>query len=547
MGLAPIIILLRPHFEELTINLLRPHYPLRSVFATLLIILLSTLQFSAIAKENPHSSAQQSVTLIFTNDFESAYDPIDAFWRDDIKRIGGIAHLATLIEQIRNDEENVFLFDAGDIFTGTLAKLTKGELPFELMLSMNYDAMSVGNHEFEYGWQEFAKQKNRVSFPVLGANLFYKGTDHSYTQPYTIIERGGIRIGVIGILGQDAATALIPSNIAGVEVRDPKPIVKHYVKLLRPQVDLVVLLTHQGKTAPMQTDDEAHDEIQRDIQADIDLAGVTDGIDILFGGHADAGTRAPIVHKETGTLIMQTYGQGYHLGYLKLVLNKSTRVIESHIGKLITVDSDRYPAQPKVLKKLTEYRARYPEIYATAGHTAQRLNRQYNVESDLGNLYADIVRDASGMAIGLMPSGALRKDLPEGDIRRVDLLDSFPFTDRIAIVELSGTLLLKVLEQGLSLERGMLQVSGLKIHYDPSGEVGKRIISVTASGTAIKPDGIYRVATLEILAQGGDAYKQFKESINITYLEKSFAEALSVYFAAHSKVSVPERGRLIAQ
>jgi len=88
-----------------------------------------------------------------------------------------------------------------------------------------------------------------VPFPVLGANLFYAGTQHPYAQPYAIIERNGVRIGVIGILGKDAATALLPSNIAGLDVHDPLPIVQGYVNFLRPQVDLVVVLTHQGQTA----------------------------------------------------------------------------------------------------------------------------------------------------------------------------------------------------------------------------------------------------------------------------------------------------------
>ncbi len=512
------------------------------LFAISLVIFSSPY---LLAVESPHPQTQKTVTLIFTNDFESAYDPIDAFWREDVTRIGGIAHLATLIDQIRRDEENVFLFDAGDIYTGTLAKLTKGELPFELMISMQYDAMSIGNHEFEYGWQEFARQKDRVAFPVLGANLFYKGSDHPYAQPYAIVERSGIRIGVIGILGQDAATALIPSNIAGVEVRDPKPLVKQYVKMLRPQVDLVVLLTHQGKTAPMQTDDEAHEELQRDIQADIELAGVVEGIDVLFGGHADAGTRTPIVHKDTGTLIMQTYGQGYHLGYLQLLLDKSTGKVKSYDGKLITVDSDRYSAHPQLLAKLELYRARYPEIYASAGTAEHGLTRQYNLESDLGNLFADILRDATGTNIGLMPSGALRKDLPKGSIRRVDLLDAFPFTDRIAIVELSGDTLLKVMEQGLSLERGILQVSGLQVHYNPNNEIGSRILSASSGGIPIDPLSNYRVSTVEILAQAGDKFVQFSQASDIVYANVTFAEALANYFDSHTPVSAPQRGRLI--
>ena len=123
------------------------------------------------------SSGVQELTLLFTNDFESAFDPIPAFWRDDVEYLGGAAQLATMVDSIRAAEEMVFLFDAGDMFTGTLSNRTRGELLMEMMITLRYDAMAIGNHEFDYGWENFRKQKDRVPFPVLGANIFYKGTD----------------------------------------------------------------------------------------------------------------------------------------------------------------------------------------------------------------------------------------------------------------------------------------------------------------------------------------------------------------------------------
>ena len=125
-----------------------------------------------LAVASAAAAQSREVTLLFTNDFESAYDPVSAFWRDDIDHIGGIAQLATLINQIRQQQDNVFLFDAGDIFTGTLARYTQGAVSFELMMTMGYDAMAIGNHEFEYGWAELAQQKHRVPFPVLGGKSF---------------------------------------------------------------------------------------------------------------------------------------------------------------------------------------------------------------------------------------------------------------------------------------------------------------------------------------------------------------------------------------
>jgi 5'-nucleotidase/UDP-sugar diphosphatase len=398
--------------------------------------------------------ADRIVTLLFTNDVESAYDPIPAFWLDDLAMIGGIAEMTTLIEEIRQTQPNVFLFDSGDIFTGALAKLTNGSMAFELMITMGYDAMAIGNHEFEYGHEVFAWQKNRAPFPVLGANFFYKDTDHPYAQAHAVIEREGIRIGVIGIMGQDAVSAIIPSFIAPLDVLDPAEMVQKSITELRDQVDLIVLLTHQGKTAPMQTDAESDPRLQRDIDADIALAGAVEGIDVLFAGHADAGTPEPVVNPKTGTLIMQTYGQATHLGYLQLTLDGETGSIKSYDGKLIPVDPSKWEPDPRVAGKLEKYRSMYPEIMVTVGKTSAQLNRLYIEESDVGNLFADIFVEASGADIGFVHAGSLRKDIPAGDVRMVDILDTYPFVDDVIIKQMTGDQIRRALEQSLTFERG---------------------------------------------------------------------------------------------
>ena len=201
------------------------------------------------------------------------------------------------------------------------------------------------------------------------------------------------------------------------------------------------------------------------------------GIDVIFAGHTDAGTREPLVEPKHGTLIMQTFGQGQHLGYLRLALNPPDGQPEVLDAQLLTVDSDALQPDQRVLQKLTDFRARYPALYEPAGRTTQHLARRYYLESDLGNLFADIVRNATATNVGLMPSGALRKDLPAGMVRRVDLLDAFPFEDRIASVTLTGAQLKAVLEQGLSLERGILQVSGVRACYDRCCEARRNDLS----------------------------------------------------------------------
>mgnify|MGYP002024539734 CR=1 FL=1 len=512
----------------------------RQFSTTCLIIIFLTACTSSQAEKD-----DVVVTLIFTNDMESAYEPVPAWWRDDIEQIGGIAELSTLINNIRNKEPNVFLFDAGDIFTGALSRLTGGALMFEFMITMGYDAMGIGNHEFDYGEASLAWQKNRVPFPVLGANLFYKDTEHPFAQPHAIIERGGIRIGVIGTIGIDAArTAQAVWATDELDVIDPAKVVQRSVDELRDNVDLIVLLTHQGHTAPMQTDAEADPRLARDINKDIALADAVDGVDVLFGGHADAGTWEPVVSPRTGTLIMQTFGQATYLGFLQLTLDGMTGEIKSSDGKLVPVDSNALEPDPIIERKYNSYRNAFPELTEVVGQTEHRLNRKYFDESSLANLLNDIQTEMTNTDIGLINSGGIRKDLPRGDVEIVDILDVLPFVDPVVVVEMTGEQLRAIMEQGFTLLRGLMQVSGIEVAYDLSRPEGQRIISLKRNGSEIKSGDVFEVTTSRFLANGGDHYDTFTETVRLREyppLDKLVID----YFKKHGTVPKPSTGRLI--
>lgn len=170
----------------------------------------------------------------------------------------------------------------------------------------------------------------------------------------------------------------------------PAEAVQRSVDELRDEVDLIVLLTHQGKTAPLQIDAESDPRLQRDIDADINLAGAVAGVDVLFAGHADAGTPEPVIHPESGTIIMQTYGQATHLGYLQLTLDRDLHEITKQDGRLIPVEPALYEPDPVIVAKLTEYRNAYPEKREVMGQTSRRMNRRYIEESDIGKV-TDVV------------------------------------------------------------------------------------------------------------------------------------------------------------
>ena len=288
---------------------------MRTLLRSVCVVTAVSLAAIACSGDHPSTGPEEAtevreVTILYTNDFETAYDPIPAFWRDDLERVGGVAQLATLIEQERAQ--------------------ARAELPARRRRHLHRHprqadprraALRADDH---HGLRRHVHRQPRVrvrlvgaarrhaagALPGAGRQPLLRGHRHPIHPAVTVLERDGFRIGVVGIFGRDAATALFPPHIKGLEVRDQVAAARTAVARLRPEVDLMVLLTHQGKTAPMQTDDEADPAVRRDIEADIRLAGAVKGVDVLIGGHADAGQETPIVHPETGTLICQTYGQG---------------------------------------------------------------------------------------------------------------------------------------------------------------------------------------------------------------------------------------------
>jgi 2',3'-cyclic-nucleotide 2'-phosphodiesterase (5'-nucleotidase family) len=295
----------------------------------------------------------------------------------------------------------------------------------------------------------------------------------------------------------------------------------------------------------MQTDAETDPRLQRDIDADIALAGAVTGVDVLFAGHADAGTPEPLVHEKTGTIIMQTYGQATHLGYLQLTLDSRSGKITGHEGRLIPVDPAHYSPDPAILAKLTRYRDAYPELQAVVGKTAARMNRRYIEESDVGNLFADAFIASANTDVAFVHSGSLRKDLPGGVVRLVDLLDTYPFVDDLIVKEMSGEQIRRALEQSFTLERGVLQLAGLDVTYDLGRAEGQRLVSLKRNGKIVTDTDRLSVVAPGFLAEGGDRYTVFAEAAAMRRAG-TVPDAVAAYFADRDVVAVPVRGRQLA-
>ncbi len=483
--------------------------------------------------------------MFYTNDIESVYDPIQAYWIDSIDRVGGFPQLATLIHREQSATELSFLFDAGDIFTGALSAATEGRLPFDIYSAIGYDAMAMGNHEFEYGWEKLLESAQRARFPFLNANIFYEGTDINFAQQYAILERDGFRVLVIGVMGIEAFhNTIFKGHRRGLEVRDPIPIVQALVNRMQDEVDLVVALTHQNRSAPMQSDKEVDPEVQRGFHEDYALAGAVHGLDVVFGGHSDHGLWEPVRHPLSGTLVGLTFGQGKHLGRLHLRLREN-EVAEMIEGELLTVNADTLPPDPHISKMINEARSQHPELIRVIGQANVTGYRKYYRESNLGLLVADILREVSEADIGWMNPGSFRADLDPGPITVEEITNLYPFVDKWEKVEIAGSTLRQMLEYSFSLSYGLAQLSGITLQYDSKAPAGSRLIAALVGSEPLRDDRRYTLVSSTYLTNGGDDYQMVTKGKKVGVSSRLLIDELINYIERKDEIKLPEVGRQI--
>ena len=507
------------------------------------LALASLLLFACFS--NAQESSKKEIVLLHTNDIESVYEPIPATWRDDMELIGGISHLATLIRDVRESEDISFLVDAGDIFTGALSKKSEGKLPFDLYSAMNYDTLTLGNHEFEYGWERLVETIPRANFPVLNANIVHQESGELIAQPYTILNRNGVKVGVIGVMGIDAFYNTMASfHRTGLTIKDPTETAQYWADIIRDEVNIIVVLTHQNRTAPMQTNKESDPSVQRGFDEDYAMAGNLKGVDVIFGGHSDNGLQEPVIHPDTGTVIGLTFGQGMHLGYTKFKINTQKHDVEFIEGYLIPVNSKQLLEDKQTATLIKDYRKIYPELLEVLAVVSEPLMRKYNEESSIGNLLTDYMREAAQSDVAFLNSGAIRADFNAGDVTLEQLINVYPFKDNLTIIELTGNQIKELVEYSLTLPYGIGQISGLQINYDSTQDMMNRVIDIKVNGNELIDNKKYTVSVSGYLAKGGDGYRVFPEGRFISD-DKPFQDALYEEFKKAKIIENPTPGRLI--
>ncbi|MBD1429486.1 MULTISPECIES: bifunctional metallophosphatase/5'-nucleotidase [Sphingobacterium] len=263
-------------------------------------------------------SKEIKITVLHTNDVHSRIEP---FPMDGsrLQGLGGVARRSTLIRKIREEEKNVLLFDAGDMFQGTpYFNLFDGEVELTLMSKLKYDAGTFGNHEFDNGIAGILKHFDKAKFPFLTANYDFSQTALAgKTKDYVIFEREGIKIGVFG-LGVDIEGLVDKKNYAGMRYLDPIAVANKIVPTLKSKhkCDIVICLSHLGYT------------YEEDKVSDLRLAAATKDIDLIIGGHTHTLLEKPTEVKNAAgkiTIVNQAATGGAVLGRIDFIFNPKTK------------------------------------------------------------------------------------------------------------------------------------------------------------------------------------------------------------------------------
>lgn len=512
-------------------------------------------------------------------------------------RSGGLDVLSAHVNALRkNHPGRVMLFDSGDLFQGTLASnLAEGEPVIRAYNKMEYDAVAVGNHEFDYGPRGEATVAKRpgddpvgalrfnasiAQFPFLAANIREKSTGlpPSWAKPHILVRRAGVMVGVIGVITPDTPVVTTPSNVAHLTFDDPvAAIVRGSDELRRAGADVVIVLAHLGGICR----DAGAVEDTSSCEMNSDLFRLArqlpfGGVDAIFGGHTHSRVRTVV----NGIPLAEPAPLGRGLAVIDLwvdpaanrvvsekttirpLVNICERVFEGtetcvasrdsksgsrtvpRVFEGVSIVADR--SIPPVLEPYLN-RVSVKKREELGIRVAEPFTRDYGTESSLGDLITDALRSSVADAdFAVINSGGIRADLTGPTVTFGDMFEVLPFDNFIAILRLSGEELYELMRLGTLGRQGILQVSGMRIVLDRSRDaelpLEKRnfVVSISdASGNPIDRSKTYTIATTDFVASGGDGLVSLIRSLRpeqITLLpERKLRDAVIAYLQQRSR------------
>ncbi|MEZ9629703.1 bifunctional UDP-sugar hydrolase/5'-nucleotidase [Vibrio breoganii] len=529
-----------------------------------LAVAFGTLAVGCASDNVVETNGVQKLTILHTNDHHGR------FWPNKYGELG-MAARKTLIDQIREEVESeggaVLLLSGGDINTGVPeSDLLDAEPDFKGMTLLGYDAMALGNHEFDNPLSILEKQQEWAEFPMLSANIYDKESQTRKFQPYQMFEKEGLKIAVIGLTTEDTAKIGNPEFIQSLDFRDPKPEAKQLLAEIEQseQPDITIAVTHMGHYQDGNNGGNA--------PGDVALARYlpAGALDMVIGGHSQEPVcmEGPNLVKkqfkpgdecqpdqQNGTWIMQAFEWGKYVGradyeyengelnlvHYELVPINLTKKVEVDgkkerviVGEEIEQDSDvedfLAPYQEQGQEKLNV------KIAESNGKLEGDRNKVRFEQTNLGRLIATAHMARAKADFGVMNSGGVRDSIAQGNITYKDVLTVQPFGNIVTYVDMTGVEVLDYLNV-VALKPtdsgAYAQFAGISMTVTSKG-----VTDVMIGGKAIDPNGKYRFSIPSFNAAGGDGYPVI--TAHPGYVDTGFvdAEVLKEYLESHSPLDV---------
>lgn len=515
---------------------------------------------AALALSAGTAQADFTLDILHTNDLHSRIEAVNAFDSTcsaedaaENKCFGGIARVATKVRELRDSIRaaggNVIVLDAGDQFQGSLFYTTyKGELVAELMAAVGYDAMALGNHEFDDGPEGLAPFLDKVGLPVISGNIDVSQSNSiaGKVQNHVVLDVGGQKVGIISALATDTPETSSPGPT--VVFQDDIESLKADVAALEAEgVTKIIALTHVG------------------YKRDQEIAAAVPGIDAVVGGHShtllsktDEKAAGPYPTMVGAVPVVQAYAYSKYVGHLKLTFDDAGNLTAAE-GEPILLDASVTPdaaleARVKELAgPIEELKARVVAESAAEIDGSRDSCRQ--MECAMGNLVAEAMLDRvkdQGVTIAIANGGGLRSSIDAGPVTMGEVLTVLPFQNTLSTFTANGAAIVAALENGVSqVEEGagrFAQVAGLKYTFDPSLPSGARVSEVMVkSGDAwapIDPAASYMVVSNNYVRGGGDGFKMFVDAADAYDFGPDLADVTAEYMAKNAPYTPFTDGRI---
>lgn len=479
----------------------------------------------------------KKLTLLHNNDLHG--DFLSEASAD--KYVGGVSLLSGYVSNVRDNEENVIYAVAGDMFRGSVIDSEyKGISTIEMMNILSPDVVTIGNHEVDYGIAHLLFIEKCAKFPIINANLYLKTNWVRLFSPHLIVERDGMKILFIGIITEDVLAQAKQDNIIGSFI-DAADAAKEVGKICNTynslDIDLTVLVTHIG------------------IEEDIKLANLLEpewGVDIIIGGHSHTFIDKPLV--ENGIVIAHAGTGTDSIGRFDIMIDTDKNCIDSYEWQFVPINSDTAKPDEIMEKCVKAYKEVTDQKYERLVTKLPSLltHPRRNMETSLGNLFADIFKDSLGVDIMLLGSGSIRSEQLGPVVVYRNLKEIFPYDDGIYLVEFTGDQLRHALkyilrEEAYSGHTEFYQVShGVKITYSRKS---LDFAECSLNGKEIIGDAIYRVgmqnfhyANLESFLDV--KFEDVKKNSIPRVISTSCLDILEEFLSSHMDVTSCVEGRI---